>query len=91
MEIESLIFESKTPDRGFTIRASSLKEPNTKDALIEVFRNGEKVRQFTWPSYKVWNLAAHFGEIVSGEIEGHLDGYAQAGWDGISGAVDLNP
>jgi hypothetical protein len=69
MEIEKTAFESKAPDRGFTVKASYLKQPNDGDALIEIFRDGTKVREFLFPAYKIWNIAAHFSDIVDGELE----------------------
>ena len=82
-EIESVAFETK-PDRGYTAKASYLKDPNKGDALIEVFKGDERVRHFLWPAYKVWNISAHFSQIVDGEIKNHDGGYRGAGWDGIT-------
>jgi hypothetical protein len=83
LAIEKLCFESKQPDRGFTVRASYLTEPKA-DALVEIFREGEPYRRFLYPAYKVWNIAAHFEDIVNGEIEGNLSGYDLAGWTGFT-------
>lgn len=69
MEIEKIAFESKEPDRGYTIKASFLKKPNDGDALVEIFKDGIKLREFMFPAYKIWNIAAHFRDIVDGEIE----------------------
>lgn len=88
--IESLVFESP-PDRGYVCRASYLKEPNAGDALIEILKDGEPLRFFLFPAYKVWNIAAHFTDIVDGEIEQSSRGYEMAAWDGISGATFLVP
>lgn len=83
-EIETVVFEGpQTPDRGYTIRASYLKEPNKADALIEIFKDGNPVREFLFPAYKIWNLAAHFRDIVDGEIENSDSGYRAAAWTGI--------
>ena len=81
------------PDRGFTVRASYLKDvPESKgDALIEIFRDGQPLRAFLFPAYKIYNIAAHFRDIVDGELEGDESGYQMAAWDGISGAVILLP
>jgi hypothetical protein len=65
------------PDRGFTIKASYLEAPHAGDALIEIFREGESYRRFLYPAYKIYNLAAHFGEIVSGEIDGSFVVYPE--------------
>lgn len=83
--VDSLAFEGPKsgPDRGYTVRASYLKEPHKGDALVEIFKDGQPLRQFTFPAYKIWNIAAHFKDIVDGEIEKSADGYAMAAWDGI--------
>ncbi len=72
------------PDRGFTITASYLLAPNSGDALIEIFRDGEPCRLFLYPAYKIFNLQAHFSEIITGEIDGSFAGYDVAGWTGFS-------
>jgi hypothetical protein len=91
-EVESVAFEGpKTPDRGYTIRASYLKEPHKGDALIEVMKDGQPLRRFLFPAYKIYNLQAHFHDIVDGEIENSTKGYEMAAWDGISGAAILTP
>jgi len=90
--VESVAFEGpKTPDRGYTIRASYLKEPHASDALIEVMKDGQPLRQFLFPAYKIYNLQAHFRDIVDSEIENSANGYEMAAWNGISGAVFLMP
>ena len=61
--VDSIAFEGpKAPDRGYTIRASYLKEPHAADAMIEVMKDGQAVRKFLFPAYKIYNLQAHFGE-----------------------------
>lgn len=87
--IEAIAFESKEPDRGYTVKASYLKEPKG-DALIEIFKDGEPLRSFLFPAYKIWNIAAHFSDIVDGEIEQSTRGYEMAAWNGISGAAILD-
>ena len=90
--VESVAFEGpKTPDRGYTIRASYLKKPNDGDALIEVMKDGQVIRRFMFPAYKIYNLQAHFRDIVDGEIQNSAKGYEMAAWNGISGAVFLLP
>lgn len=89
--IDSIAFESKEPDRGYTVRASYLKEPRKQDALIEIFKDGEPRRAFFFPAYKVWNIAAHFRDIVDGELENNARGYQMAAWDGISNSIVIRP
>jgi hypothetical protein len=81
--IEKKVFESNSPDRGFTVKAHYLKEPKG-DALVEILRDGEPYRRFLYPAYKVWNIAAHFNDIVDSEIAGNCEGYDLAGWTGFS-------
>lgn len=90
LEIESIAFESKQPDRGYTVKASYLTHPKS-DALVEIFKDGLPLRAFLFPAYKVWNIAAHFGDIVDGEIAGNASGYEMAAWDGISNALFYVP
>lgn len=91
MKIDKLVFESKESDRGYTVRAHYLKEPDAGDVLVEIFKDGQPLRQFMFPAYKVWNIAAHFQDIVDGEIEKSASGYEMAAWGGITGAVTVTP
>ena len=85
-DIEKVAFEGpKTPDRGYTMRVSYLKKPNNGNALVEVFKDGAAIRCFLFPAYKIYNLQAHFSDIVDGEIKNNTKGYEMAAWDGISG------
>ena len=84
-EVEKVAFENlDKPDRGYAVRASYLKKPNDGDALIEIFKDGAVIRSFRYPAYRIWNIAAHFSEIVDGEIEKHDGGYRAADWNGIT-------
>lgn len=80
---EKVAFESKQPDRGYTVKATYLLQPKG-EALIEIFKDGEKIRWFLFPAYKVWNIAAHFSDIVDSEINGDKVGYDMAAWTGFS-------
>jgi len=83
-DIEKVAFEGpETPDRGYTMRVSYLKPPASADALVEVMKDKVVVRMFLFPAYKIYNLQAHFGEIVDSEIEKNDNGYRQAAWCGI--------
>ena len=90
IEIEKLAFESKEPNRGFTVKASYLLEPKG-DALIEIFKDGESLRWFLFPAYKVWNIAAHFDDIVDSELAGDKVGYDMAAWTGFSVLPTIAP
>ncbi len=83
-DIKKVAFEGpETPDRGYTMRVSYLKPPASANALVEVMKDKVVVRKFLFPAYKIYNLQAHFGEIVDSEIEKNDNGYRQAAWCGI--------
>ena len=82
---------SNDPYRGYTVRASFLQEPHKRDALVEIFKNQQLIRRFLFPAYKVWNIAAHFNDIVDGELESNNQGYEKAAWDGIQGTTVFYP
>lgn len=88
--LDKVAFESRSSDRGYTVRADYCKSP-AGDALVQIFKDGELVRRFLFPAYKVFNIAAHFSDIVSSEIEKNEAGYQMAAWDGFSGAVVIVP
>ena len=90
IEIDKIAFESKEPYKGFTIKATYLAKPKG-DALIEIMRDGHLRREFLYPAYKIYNLAAHFEEIVDGELENHDGGYRAASWDGITPSGPAQP
>ena len=69
-------------DRGYNVKAFYLVEPKS-DALIQITKDGKMLREFLFPAYKIWNIAAHFKDIVDGELENHADGYAMAASNGI--------
>jgi hypothetical protein len=84
IEIEKIAYEGPPQsDRGFTVRATYLKSPKG-NALIEIFRDGTLYREFLYPAYKIYNIAAHFRDIVDGELEDHDGGYRMASWNGIT-------
>lgn len=78
---EKMMYETK-PDRGFVFKAFDL---GTGDARIEVWRDGAKIRSFSFPTYKVWNIPAHADDIIRGELEKSDRGYRVAGFDGLGG------
>lgn len=90
--VDKVAFEGpKNPDRGYTCRVSYLCKPNDGDALVEIFKEGAIIRQFLFPAYKIYNIQAHFADIVDGELENDLHGYEMAAWDGISGSMIVIP
>lgn len=89
LEIEKIAFESPN-DRGFTVRGSYLKNAQG-DALIEIFKDGQPLRKFLFPAYKIWNIAAHFSDIVDGELADSAHGYEMAASTGLGGSVAIKP
>jgi len=68
-------------DRGFRVRAW-YSDDDSGNASVEVRKKGKFFRKFKWPAYKIFNIAAHFEDIVDGELEkttNKLSGYEIAG------------
>ena len=63
---DKLAFEQK--DRGYKVRAWYLKDKSAGDALIQIFFGRKKIKEFPYPAYKIWNIAAHFSDMVDNEI-----------------------
>jgi hypothetical protein len=82
-------------DRGFNVKAWYLKDTETSkgDALIEVSYNNKIIRKFLFPAYKIYNIAAHFSDIVDGELskDEKTRGYAIAASSGLGGFAPIQP
>ena len=80
-------------DRGFKVQAWYLEDSaeSKGDALIEIERDGKPLRSFLFPAYKIWNIAAHFRDIVDGELAKNDSGYRAAAWNGIAPTGDPQP
>jgi hypothetical protein len=79
-----MIFKTN-PDKGFVFKAW---ETDSKgDALIEVEKDGEIIRSFIFPAYKVWNIPAHANDIIESELQKNTHGYIMAGSNGFGGNV----
>lgn len=72
------------PYRNHTITAVSAPDG---DARVTIRNGPTVVREFLWPAYKVWNIAAHAEEIIEGEIVRCNDALAHAGSDLLGGGV----
>lgn len=79
-EKEEAVFDIN--DRGFNVKAFYLSEPKG-EALIVVTKDEKPFREFLFPAYKIWNIAAHFQDIVDGELEKSTSGYEMAASTGI--------
>ena len=90
-EWEQMINKNRKPlfdmkDRGFRVKAwwaeKGEPEDDSGDALVEITKDNKPYREFKWPAYKIFNIAAHFSDIVDGELEktnDKLSGYRMAG------------
>lgn len=87
--VEKLAFESPEVN-GHRISAWYLTEPKG-DCLVKITKGNDLIREFLYPAYKVWNLAAHADEIIASEIEKNMEGYRLAGSDGLGGSVMPRP
>jgi hypothetical protein len=87
MTKDKLAFETHV-DRGFQLKVYYLVG-DQGDALVELYYNNEMVREMMYPAYKIWNLAAHFKDIVDGELSASDSeiGYRIAGATGFGGVV----
>ena len=54
---------------GFRAKAFYGKGKNRQYAWIEIRRSGKYYKSFKYPAYKIWNIAAHFPDIVMEEKE----------------------
>ena len=88
MEKEKENPEFSIDDRGYNVKAWYLKEP-AGDALIEITKNGDMLRRFTFPAYKIFNIAAHFSDIVDSEEEKNVEGYLTASSTGLGGHAPI--
>ena len=57
------------------------------DGRVVVTRDGQLFKEFAYPAYKIFNIAAHWQDIVEGELQNSDEGYHAAGWDGLGGYV----
>ena len=70
--------------RGYVFKATYLEEPKS-EALIEIFKDDVLVKEFLFPAYKIFNIAAHASDIVDSLEQGNEDGFYVAGSNGLGG------
>jgi hypothetical protein len=46
--------------------AITAESTDSSDAHVVIRKNGETVKEFSWPAYKVWNLAAYVHRVFAG-------------------------
>ena len=84
IKIEKVVFENEK--RGYKIKATYLSEPKG-EALIEISKGDKIIREFLFPAYKVWNIAAHSDDIINGLEQESDNGLRIAGSTGFGGNV----
>lgn len=89
MKEDRLIYHIK--ERGYSVKAWYLKQPNNGDALVKIFKGKALLRDFLFPAYKIYNIAAHFSDIVQSEIDKNIEGYKVAASTGFGGSVQIKP
>jgi hypothetical protein len=80
--IEKVAFEGDK--RGYHLKATYLLEPKG-EALIEISKDNKIVREFLFPAYKIWNIAAHDDDIIDGLEKESDEGLYIAGSTGFGG------
>jgi hypothetical protein len=82
--IDQVAFEGDA--RGYHFKVTYLKEPK-RDALVQITKDGKTIREFLFPAYKVFNIAAHTDDIVDGLEQENDSGLFIAGSTGLGGNV----
>ncbi len=74
----------KTTHKGYVFTAIYLLEPKGQ-ALIKIEKDGVSVKEFLFPAYKIYNIAAHADDIIMGLEQSSDIGLRIAGSDGLGG------
>lgn len=74
-----VIFDG-SPQPGWRFKATETEGGN---ARVEIFKDDQLVKSFSWPAYKVWNIPAHAADIIE-DVE---QGLSLAGATGFGGNV----
>ena len=62
----TLAFET-APYRGFVAKAYYVK--GSQNALIEIARDGQPYAEYAYPAYRIWNVSAHFTDMIDNELD----------------------
>ena len=57
------------------------------DARIVITRPDKAIKELSYPAYKIFNIAAHWEDIVEGELVNSDEGWRIAGSDLLGGGV----
>jgi hypothetical protein len=82
LEVEKVAYSGEK--LGYIFKATYLVKPAGM-SLIEISKGDVIVREFLFPSYKIWNIAAHADDIVEGLERDNDSGLRVAGSDGLVG------
>ena len=74
----------KSNRRGYVFTATYLVKAKG-EALIEIEKDGKLIKEFLFPAYKVFNIAAHADDIIDGLQENSDIGLRIAGSNGLGG------
>lgn len=72
--------------KGFTVQMFWGDGPDAR-GVITRDEDGKQLQQFTYPAYKIFNIQAHWSDIVEGELNNSDSGWLMAGSDGLGGGV----
>jgi len=79
--------------KGFNVKAWYLKDTKTSkgDALVIIKYKRKIIRKFIFPAYKIYNIGAHFEDIIEGELskDDKTRGYRIAASTGFGGSVEI--
>ena len=85
-KIDKVAFKRDKPLRGYMFEAWYLHEPKGS-ALIRISKDDKVVKEFLFPAYKIWNIAAHENDIIDGLEKESDAGLYVAGSTGLGGNV----
>ena len=82
--IDKVAFEGDV--RGYHLKVTYFKEPKG-EALVQIIKGNKMVKEFLFPAYKVFNIAAHADDIIDGLEQESDSGLFIAGSTGLGGNV----
>jgi len=71
-------------ENNYRFVATYLTEPKG-DALIEIYKDSNLIKEFLFPAYKIWNIQVHSSDIIDGLEKKSDEGLFIAGSDGLGG------
>lgn len=80
----------KETHRGYSIEMFWGEGENAR-GIVTRDSDGVVIYRFLYPAYKIFNIQAHWSEIVDGELENSNIGWLHAGSDFLGGCVMPDP